>query len=197
MSGVTSKRSPRLESAGLTAAGKSHHRAQRKVVRNRSGEVHRFACGGVRDGKFPCVKELTGKICSAAVGAVARDGMAEMFEVDANLVGASCFWPTFQQRKWACARENFPKCLGGARAGSLADGHTLTVDGMPGNRAGYHTGRRAGFATHDGQISFLRRACGELSGEFGVGGVGFGDEDATARIFVETMNDTRAQRMFA
>ena len=51
------------------------------------------------DGDLPRVQQLARKIGAPAVDAVARHGVSEVLEVDANLVGAAGPGTAFEQRE--------------------------------------------------------------------------------------------------
>ncbi len=143
------------------------------------------------------MQELTRKISTPAVCAVTGDGGSKVLEVDADLVRAPGFWSALEQRQLTRCDKNLPQSLGLARADPLTDGHALAMCRVTGNCSSCDTCGRAWFAAHHSKVSFLRRAGGELAGKASVGRVGFGDKDATTRVFIEAVNDARPQRMSA
>ena len=70
-------------------------------------------------------------VAGAAVGRVADDGMAEVGEVDADLVGAAGFDADAQEAGEGAGGENLVVRDGGAAF--FRDGHLLAVDGMAAN----------------------------------------------------------------
>ncbi len=157
----------------------------------------RGVCNGMGDADFPCVKKLAGKVGSAPIDAVSCDGVAEVFEMNANLVGASGFWAAFEKGEPVRAGNKPPEGFCFARVGAVCNGHFPAMDGMARDGGGDDTRRHAWSAPHDGEIVFLCGAIGELAGEGGVGGVGFCNEDAAACVLVEAVNDAGTQGMRA
>ena len=149
------------------------------------------------DGDTPSVEQLARMVGPAAIGAVTRDGMAEVFQMHADLVRAAGFRAAFEERKVSLGSQHAPSGLGFARVGAPADSHALAMDRVPCDGAVDDTGRGAGASAHDGEIRFARRAVGKLARESGVRGIIFRDEDATAGVLVETVDDAGAQDMTA
>ena len=81
---------------------------ERKVGGDGGGEVEGCAGGGVGDGELPGVEELAREVGAAAVGAVAGDGVAEVFEMDTDLVGAAGFWAALEEGEFAFDAEEAP-----------------------------------------------------------------------------------------
>jgi hypothetical protein len=68
-----------------------------KIGRNRSAKRHLLPGDGVAQRELPSVEEMPGESGATAIYGVASDGVAEMFEVDANLMRATGFWPAFDE----------------------------------------------------------------------------------------------------
>ena len=120
-----------------------------------------------------------------------------MFQMHADLVGAAGFGTALEEREVSRRFQHAPCGLGLAGPGAAADGHALAVHGVAGDGAVHGTGRGAGAAADHGEVSFFRGALGELPGERGVGGIVFRDQDATAGVLVETVDDSRSQGVAA
>jgi hypothetical protein len=115
--------------------------------------------------------------------------------VNADLVGAAGFWSALDKRKVSAGEKDTPESFGDAGVGPCADAHTLAMHRMPGDSSGGRASGGAGSPTNNGEISFARRAIGKLFGEMLVGELIFSHEDAAAGVFIQTMNDTRPERM--
>lgn len=61
---------------------------------------------------LPRVQELAREIRASAVNPVSRDGVAEVFEVDADLVGAAGFRAAFQEGQFPFRGKHPPLGLG-------------------------------------------------------------------------------------
>ena len=149
------------------------------------------------DGEFPSVEHLPREVGASAVGAVAGDGVAEVLQMHADLVGSSGFGSAFDERKISAGEKNAPEGFGGAGAGALAHAHALAVDGMAGDGAGDAAGSGAGASAHDGEIRFAGGPVGELPGQVLVGKFIFRHEDAAAGVLVQSVDDTGAERVTA
>ena len=143
------------------------------------------------------MEQLPGKVSPAAIHAVAGNGVAEVFQMHADLVGAPGFRAAFHEREIALGRQNFPRGLRCAGLGAAADGHALAVHRMPRNRAGDHATGGAGTPAHHGKVSFLRGALRELPRQRGMGRIIFSHQNAPARVLVQTMHDAGPQGMAA
>lgn len=141
------------------------------------------------------MKKLPRKIGAAAVNAIAGHGVSEVLEMDAYLVGAAGFRTALEEAESPVARHEFPCGFGGAGSGAVRNGHALPVDRVTRDGRSDHASRGARFAANDSQVSFLRGALGELFGQRGVCGVVFRHENATARVFVQTVHHARPLRV--
>lgn len=126
-----------------------------------------------------------------AVGVVAYKWMADVLEVDADLVGAAGVEGGFDQCALVKALDEFPTGPGFAAAKAFARGHAFAVGGVARDRNLDFAGLGARFAADDGAVGFFGAALFELGGEVQVGFVGFGDDDAAAGVHVEAMDDAR------
>lgn len=70
---------------------------KRKIPGRRCAEADFTACAGVSNGQLPGVKQLARKIRAAPIGPVSRNGMAEVFQMHADLVGPPGFRPALQE----------------------------------------------------------------------------------------------------
>ena len=155
---------------------------------------------GERMGEFDAsgVEHLTGGIeavhgCAAAVKGVAPDGMAEMGEVDANLVRAAGVQEALDFGTGFALLEHTVIGPGGSAVGWVFfHRHLFSVDGMATDGAVAFTGDAAEDSGAEGAIDFLYLAFGENLRELFVGLVGFRDENHAAGVLVEAMDDAEA-----
>lgn len=136
------------------------------------------------------MKKVAVVLAAASVERIPHDRVAEVFEVDADLVGASGFWHAGDERQ-SGIRGQHAVVRGGLPA-AFADSHFLPVDGMPGDGGLDRAVRHAGFSFDEGEVGFFDRARGKLGAEFAVGGVSFCDGEASAGLFVEAVDDAGA-----
>ena len=131
-----------------------------------------------------------------AVEGVADDGVAEGLHVDANLVGAAGFDTNLDEGEGAVgggqALEYVDVGDGGAAVGT-AGGHAGATDEVAGD--GKVDGGVVLFdvAVDEGDVSLGDLTLGEHLAELAVGAVVFGDEDETAGLLVEAVDDAGAQ----
>ena len=118
---------------------------------------------------------------------ISHDGMAEMLEVDADLVGATGAGLAFHEG-FSLERSEDP-VLGDRFPAAFGDRHFLPVDGMASDRGLDLAVRHAGDSLDEREIGFFHQAVGELPGERLVGGVGFCDDEASAGFLVEPVDD--------
>lgn len=130
------------------------------------------------------MEQLPRKIGATSIDAVARDGVAEVLEVNPDLVCTPRFRAAFEQAEFSVRGEQLPGGFRRARLGPVGNGHAFTVHRMPSNGARDDAGRCTRLAADDGEVSFLRRALGELACQSRVGRIVLGHEDATARVLV-------------
>jgi len=145
------------------------------------------------EGELPGVEHLAGEISCAFAGVefISQDRVAEVMEVDADLVGAAAVQRAFDQAHVA-ARTNYS--IFGFRRSSLAarDAHALPVDGVALDGFVDHASGLSRSASHERQINFAHRARGKLFRKIAVGHVVFGNDESAAGFLVEPMDDARA-----
>ncbi len=135
-----------------------------------------------------------------AIGGVADDGVADVGEVDAELVRATGFGHQFQQGvAGGTDFETFFDVVD--RLGRLAD---IGADGIA--FAEFLVDAEGGVdevgiefheSMHDGEVGFFNRSPFELPGESPVRFIGFGDEDEACCVTVEPVDDARSPRVGA
>ena len=145
-----------------------------------------------------------------AVGGVADDGVADVGEVDAELVGAAGFGGEFEKGvggvgsgegalMLATGGEAFDDRVDGLGrfAHFGADGIFFANLGMDGQRGVDEVAIELEQAVDEGHVGFLDGAAFELAGDSPVGLVGFGDEDEAGGVAVEAVDDAGAPRVRA
>ena len=135
-----------------------------------------------------------GRLAGPAICGIADQGMAQMGEMDPDLMGAAGFQPAFDQggegpRRRArispapdsgcapaCRRRAAPPCACGRRGCG---------------RSGLRSRRRParGAAPHHGMIGALDGVIGELLGQAGHGPLGLGRHQQARRVLVQPMDD--------
>ena len=80
--------------------------------------------------KFPRVEHLALEGATLTIHFVSEDGMSEVFEVDAHLMGASCVQRAFDNRAASEFAENAPCCLRNSTFERIHHRHFLPVRGM-------------------------------------------------------------------
>jgi hypothetical protein len=161
-----------------------------KIGGERRGEGNALAGGGVGECELPRMEHVALEISATAVGGISGDGMPEVFQMHANLVGASGFWLALHQGFAFAGLEH--AVVGEGIAASFHDGHLLAVDGVAADGgldgAVWHAGR----AIDEGEVGFFHIAGGELVGELAMGGFGFCNDEAAGGFFVQPMHDAGA-----
>ena len=159
------------------------------------GEEDFLAGGGVLEAELAGVEHEAVGVGEAfalfAVDGVAENRCADVFEVDADLVGAAGVEGAFDEAgAVALLGEDFVVGDGGLACARVEDGHLLAIDGVAadvGEDGVLVFGRRAG---GDGVVDLGHRfALGELAEQGLHGVVGLGDDDAARGVFVETVHD--------
>lgn len=128
----------------------------------------------------------------AAVEGVAGDGVADVGEMDADLVGAAGADLDLEEGVMGKALEDAVSGVSGA-AGGEAGGHAGAAEGVAGDGGVDGAGFEADGALDQGEVGFADFARGELVGEVAVSGVGAGDEEDAGGAFVEAVNDAGAE----
>ncbi len=140
------------------------------------------------------------KLRGAAVKRVAEDRMFEGGEVHTNLMRASGVELDFDERGGTKLLEDGPVGAGIAGVCGFAGrpgGHSYAALGIAGDGKFDGAFCSGEFSLDEREIGFLNGTRAKGFGKFGVREIVFGDEDCAARIFVEAMNDSRAQRVAA
>jgi hypothetical protein len=130
-------------------------------------------------------------VAGAAVGRVADDGMAEVGEVDADLVGAAGFDADAQEGCQRPGGEDFVVRDGGPAF--FRDGHFLAVDGMAADRELHGAGRLLRRAPDEGEVFLADGVGGKLRDERGVGLLVLGDDEDAGGVLVEAVDDAGAE----
>jgi hypothetical protein len=109
--------------------------------------------------------------------------------MDPNLMSAPTMQTALQQGRSRSATYHLK--IGARLPPALArDRHLRPVNTMPANRSVNAAGIPPQFSGDEREINLLNRAGGELTRKIEMSGVVFRDEQATARSFIEPMNDS-------
>lgn len=128
---------------------------------------------------------------AAAVELVAEDGVADVGQVDADLMGAARAGQGADQRIAGESLDGFEDCNGGTGVWVFAsNGFLFAVGRMVADRFVDNIPVAIGHAEHNGQIFLFYFAGFELGRERVVGLIVFGDDDDAACLAVESMNDS-------
>lgn len=134
------------------------------------------------------MEQVAWDVAAAAVDGIPRDGVPEMLEVDTDLVGASGLGLALDEAAAGFASEHTIGGAGFAAAG--IDGHFLAVDLVAGDGGVDETVGHAGHAVGDREINLRHAAVGELARERDVRRVALRHHEATARLFVQAVDDS-------
>lgn len=137
-----------------------------------------------------------GELRSGSVERIADEGMFESGEVHTNLMRASSVELDFDQSCRVERLKDVPIGAGGAGVCGFARGagsHAYAALGITGDGEFDAAARRGKFSLHEREIRFLNDARAKRFGKLGVSEIVFGDENCAACVFVEAMNDARAQ----
>ena len=134
-----------------------------------------------------------GDFVAAGVGFVGEDGVADVGEVDADLVGAAGLGLAADESE---AAESFEDLVEGdgflAAFRDGADGHFFAVGGVEADAAFDVVGVSLGSAGDEGEVFLVDGALFELEGEVAVGLVVFGDQEEARGVAVQAVDDTGA-----
>ena len=114
--------------------------------------------------------------------------MADMMEMDANLMGAAAVQLAFDQGH-ILARTNHAIFGFGCTSPRRGDRHSLSMHPMAADLFFNDAGTFSHFPSDEGEIDFFDGARGELLRQHVMGFVVLRDDDAATRIFVEAMDD--------
>ena len=169
-----------------------------EIRRPRRGDTDALAGSRVVKGQPTGMQHLAGRaeaggleelsILGQAIDRIARQGITEVLEVHADLVGASGVESGLDQGD---ASAFFQDAEGGPglASGSLGDRHSLAMRGMTGD-GGVDLALGDGqFTAEDGVVDFFDRAPGELLSQGQVRFVVFGSHQAAAGVFVQAVDD--------
>ena len=128
-------------------------------------------------------------ILPRAVGFIADERMAEKLKMHADLVGAAGVNLCLNECGGVQSLEHVITCVRGAAGIVVARRHALAVRWMPGDGGADFAGFAREFAAHDRVVNFFNLPPGELRREREVRFVVFGDDETTAGVLVEPVND--------
>jgi len=133
------------------------------------------------------------------VESVADNRMFEGGEVHADLMRAPGMKLDFKKRGGAEFLKNCP--VGARDAGVLqfagrTGGHSYAALEIACDGKLDSASRGGEFTLHESKIGFVDGARAEVFGKFGVSEIVFGNENGTAGVFVEAVNDTGTQKIF-
>ena len=114
--------------------------------------------------------------------------MTEMMKMHADLVSPPSMQNAFNQTNLAACSKDAIFGLGRAPA-RVSDRHSLSIDGVSSNFLFNHARGLAQFSGNEREINFLHRPLRELFGQFAMRLIIFGNDNATARFLIETMNN--------
>ncbi len=141
--------------------------------------------------EFPRVQHLSWIISGpppSRVNAVPQNGMAEMLKVHTNLVRPSAVKATLDQARSLSAAEN-TKIRPRLAPAFPRHCHSCPVNTMPSDGKINRSCILPQSSSDEREINFFDCARGELFGESEMSGIIFGDNQAAARLFVETMDN--------
>jgi hypothetical protein len=115
--------------------------------------------------------------------------MAEMMKMHPNLMGPAAVQLALNQTELLIRANDAVPGFCGTTA-DRSDAHPLSMDGMPADLLLDHSGGSAQFSRGEGEIDFLDGAGGKLEGQPAMRLIVFGNDQTTARFFVETVHDS-------
>jgi hypothetical protein len=125
------------------------------------------------------------------VDGITGDRMTEILEMHADLVRPSGPRSAGDQGPSLARGQNFVIRDGLASGRGATRGHFLALNGMPADRQIHGARSVSGGSLHDGEVGFADLPVCKLRGEIGMDTVVAGDDDASAGLLVETMDDPR------
>jgi hypothetical protein len=122
------------------------------------------------------------------IGVVADEREAEVFEVNADLMGAAGMEDGFHERG---VTETFQELIAGpgVATGSVRDRHALAVSGMTSDGSADFALVGMETTTEQGVVCFQNAPGTELGGEGKMGSIVLCDHHAAAGVAIEAMND--------
>ena len=133
---------------------------------------------------------MAGVISAPSINRIADHSMAEVFQVDADLVRAASLRVALHERL-AVARFQHT-IVGECVASPLDDRHFLAVDGVATDRRIDFSVGHAGDSIDEGEVGFFDIPRGELIGQRAVDLFGFCDNQAARGFLVEAVDNPRA-----
>ena len=147
-----------------------------------------------------------GVFWESSIERIAEDRAAQIRQMDANLMGASCLRLAEEKARLVEARLAFAVALqeaiardGGARAGVglFENCHFMTLGFVSADRLFDDSCLGAGRVPDEGEVGFLdawfRAVVGELAYQREIGGLAFGGDHDAACVFIQPMDDGGAR----
>jgi hypothetical protein len=138
------------------------------------------------------MEHVTLEFSSPSISGIARHGMPEVLQVNANLVRASGLGMALHESFSLAGIQH--AIVGESLAAPINDGHFLAVDGVSADGGIDFSVRHSGDSIDEGEVGFLNISGGELIGERAVGLFGFRDDEDTGSFLVEAVDDARTLR---
>ncbi len=144
--------------------------------------------------QLPGVEHLPRVVAGAASGVntIAENGVAEMLEMDADLMGPAAVQSAFDQAGFGAALPH--AIIGPGGPASFVDRHPLAVDAVTCDAGLNDSSGEFGFARDQSQIDFFHRAVGKLTRQMPMGHVILGHDQTSARLLVEAVDNSRPFR---
>jgi len=133
------------------------------------------------------MEHVTLKFSAPAIGGIARHGMPEVFQVNADLVRAAGLGMALHESFSLAGIQH--TVVSQSLAAPIDDGHFLAVDGVPADGGIDFSVRHAGDSIDESEVGFFDIPGGELIGERAVGLFGFRDHKNSGSFLVESVDD--------
>ena len=134
------------------------------------------------------MKKMSGVFSPSSIDRISDHRVAEVLEMNTNLVGASCPRLALHQRCSALGCQY--SIMGEGLTSPLYHCHFLAVDGMSANSGLDFPMGHAGRSAHKRKVGLFDIAGCELRGDVAVGDFCLCHNEATRCLFVEAVNDT-------
>src|SRR5438270_4943194 len=132
------------------------------------------------------------RLSRTAVDGIAEQRMSDRSHVDAHLVSAARFEPTFDERRVLERRKAFPMCDGPLAPAALDDRNLLAVDRRPGERRVDGSFAHLRNSGDDREVAPVDRMRRELARETFVCDVGLCYHQQARRVLVDAVDDPEA-----